>query len=98
MPCKCPIGLALVQRLVDMHGGRISVISKPNIGAAFSFTLPSNQTTAESQARIPRADSPSAGPPPEAADIDVTPNSTYAFKNAFAVIPIPNVGVPVVSR
>ncbi|MES2387784.1 MAG: ATP-binding protein [Bacteroidota bacterium] len=34
------LGLAIVKRLVELHGGHITVSSKPSIGSSFVFTLP----------------------------------------------------------
>ena len=35
------LGLAIVRRLVELHGGRVWAENMPDAGAAFTFTIPS---------------------------------------------------------
>ncbi len=34
------LGLSIVRKLVEMHGGAVTVVSEPGMGSTFSFTLP----------------------------------------------------------
>lgn len=41
------LGLPLTKQLVELHGGRLDVISEPGAGSVFSFTLPVSRAPAE---------------------------------------------------
>ena len=48
------LGLSLVQRIVDGHGGRITVKSAPGAGSEFTVTLPAASTSAAEAIRATR--------------------------------------------
>lgn len=58
------LGLAITKSLVELHGGRITIASKPNTGTTVRFTLPAYGATEEKgehQAVGPDGAQPSAG-------------------------------------
>ncbi len=60
------LGLSIVRKLVEMHGGAITVVSEPGQGSTFMFTLPawaSGTVAALPPARPRRAHRPSQGLP-----------------------------------
>jgi signal transduction histidine kinase len=44
------LGLAVTKRVVEAHGGTISVQSTPSVGTSFTVTVP----TADTMASVPR--------------------------------------------
>ena len=58
------LGLSLVKRIVEAHGGAISVRSAPGAGAAFTVLLPIASAKPEGRASVlgRRAATPPAGP------------------------------------
>ncbi|MBI5945878.1 MAG: PAS domain S-box protein [Chloroflexi bacterium] len=50
------LGLMLVKKLVEMHGGTITLQSEVGVGSCFAFTLPWKQTPEEKEALDPISD------------------------------------------
>ena len=51
------IGLAMVEKIVEMYGGSVWLESEPGKGSMFYFTLPKREATSENekvQLRLPR--------------------------------------------
>ena len=46
------LGLSLTKRFVELHGGTLSLQSKPGVGSTFTFTLPARAETAEPIAEV----------------------------------------------
>ncbi len=59
------LGLSITHKLINLHGGRLEVSSKPNEGSSFTVILPSaksaerGSTPAESEAKEPLSSAPS---------------------------------------
>ncbi len=56
------LGLSIVKRIVDMHGGRVSVHSEPEKGSVFAFELPCCGRDEEPSVKLARRLEPPSGP------------------------------------
>ncbi|MDZ4720774.1 MAG: PAS domain S-box protein [Roseiflexaceae bacterium] len=75
------LGLALVARLAELHGGSVAVASTLGLGSRFTITLPWNMPTVEPDPMMPtHADAPTATPP-----IDTKPVILLAEDNAATI-------------
>jgi two-component system sensor histidine kinase SenX3 len=55
------LGLSLVKRIVETHGGRVTVASSPNQGATFTLLFPAaTQATSDGRVPAPHSESQSA--------------------------------------
>jgi PAS domain S-box-containing protein len=54
------LGLAITRRLVDLHGGRIDVVSKPDEGTTITVFLPAERVVAEDEPAPAATDRPHA--------------------------------------
>jgi DNA-binding response OmpR family regulator len=57
------LGLAITRRLVELHGGRLGLESKPGSGSCFYFTLPITPTLHREEVQKPKPDFNSSGSP-----------------------------------
>jgi signal transduction histidine kinase len=46
------LGLALVRRIVELHGGQVGLTSKVGVGSCFTIDLPVSQTSDEEQRKV----------------------------------------------
>ncbi|MGF1523020.1 MAG: ATP-binding protein [Leptolyngbyaceae cyanobacterium] len=59
------LGLALVKRIVDLHGGQIDVISQINLGSCFTIQIPYRMPNSSKTAAVPQHAKVSDSTPPK---------------------------------
>jgi len=80
------LGLALVRRMAEMHGGRVEVESTLGKGSRFSFTLPLQHDVAD------RASGKAAAPPPAPEPVAAVPEPAPAVPREVPPPPPPAPG------
>jgi signal transduction histidine kinase/DNA-binding response OmpR family regulator len=77
------LGLAITRRLVELHGGELSVESEPGSGSCFYFTLPSARPS-QSENDGPTASANDSKSPVRVLIIEDDPSSAYLLESQLA--------------
>ena len=80
------LGLALVKRIVEMHGGTVSVQSEVNRGSCFTIGLPLDLSTEIAAISSDPLGYPFSFAVPKGIGIDSTPEETQAVKTQTSIL------------